>query len=107
MIFLPTIAAPYDGIPPGKSDDASALMSTTRNTGGSFGIAIISKLLTHREQFHQSRLAQHAIPSSAQDTLNHLTSHFVAQGSLRVLRNSRRLRASGCRCRHRHRSSAT
>ncbi|MFZ1171384.1 MAG: EmrB/QacA family drug resistance transporter, partial [Bradyrhizobium sp.] len=35
------------------------------------------------EQFHQSRLVEHAIPSSVayQDTLQQMTNYFVAQGS--------------------------
>jgi DHA2 family multidrug resistance protein len=38
---------------------------------------------THREQFHQSRLIEHVLPSSAQyqDTLHQVTSYFAAQGS--------------------------
>jgi hypothetical protein len=49
-----------------------------------FGAAdptIVSNVLTHRE--HQSRLVEHAIPSSVQyqDSLNQVTHYFVAQGS--------------------------
>jgi len=83
LIFLPIMAASYDGLPSGKTDDASALMNAARNTGGSIGISIASNVLTHREQFHQSRLVEHAIPSGVQyqDTLNQVTNFFVAQGS--------------------------
>jgi MFS transporter, DHA2 family, multidrug resistance protein len=83
LIFLPIIAASYDGLPPGKTDQASAMMNAARNTGGSIGIAIVSNVLAHREQFHQSRLVEHAIPSSAQyqETLNQVTNYFVAQGN--------------------------
>jgi DHA2 family multidrug resistance protein len=83
LIFVPIMAASYDGIPPAKTDDASALMNAARNTGGSIGISIVSNVLTHREQFHQSRLVEHAIPSSAQfqGTLNQATNYFLAQGS--------------------------
>jgi MFS transporter, DHA2 family, multidrug resistance protein len=40
-------------------------------------------VLTHREQFHQSRLVEQVIPSSAQyqDTLQQVTSFFTAHGS--------------------------
>jgi DHA2 family multidrug resistance protein len=83
LIFLPILAASYDGIPPGKTDQASALMNAARNTGGSIGISIVSNVLSHREQFHQSRLVEHAIPSSVQyqDTLHQATNFFAAQGS--------------------------
>jgi DHA2 family multidrug resistance protein len=40
-------------------------------------------VLAHREQFHQSRLVEHAIPSSVQyqDRLHQVTNYFVAHGS--------------------------
>ncbi|HEX4172223.1 MAG TPA: DHA2 family efflux MFS transporter permease subunit [Acetobacteraceae bacterium] len=83
LIFLPIMAASYDGVPSEKTDQASALMNAARNTGGSIGISIVSNVLAHREQFHQSRLVEHAIPSSVQyqDTLQQVTNYFVAQGS--------------------------
>jgi DHA2 family multidrug resistance protein len=83
LIFLPIIGASYEGLPPGKTDQASALMNAARNTGGSIGVSIASNILAHREQFHQNMLAENAIPSSIayQDTLQHLTHYFVAQGS--------------------------
>jgi len=83
LIFLPIMAASYDGIPPTKTDQASALMNAARNTGGSIGISIVSNVLTDRGQFHQSRLVESVIPSSPQyqDTLVQVTHYFVAQGS--------------------------
>jgi DHA2 family multidrug resistance protein len=40
-------------------------------------------VLTHREQFHQSRLVESVLPSSVQyqDTLHRMTDYFVAQGN--------------------------
>jgi MFS transporter, DHA2 family, multidrug resistance protein len=83
LIFVPIMAASYDGIPPSKTDQASALINAARNTGGSIGVSIVSNVLTHREQFHQSRLVEQVTPSSAQyqDTLQQVTSFFAAQGS--------------------------
>ncbi len=83
LVFLPIMAASYDGVPSEKTDQASALMNAARNTGGSIGISIVSNVLAHREQFHQSRLVEHVIPSSMQyqDTLQQVTNYFVAQGS--------------------------
>ena len=83
LIFVPTMAASYDGIPQSKTDQASALINAGRNTGGSIGISIVSNVLTHREQFHQSRLGEQVIPSSAQyqDTLQQIMSFFTAHGS--------------------------
>jgi DHA2 family multidrug resistance protein len=40
-------------------------------------------VLWRREQFHQTRLVDQALPSSVQyqDTLHHMTNYFVGQGS--------------------------
>jgi MFS transporter, DHA2 family, multidrug resistance protein len=82
LIFVPIMAASYDGIPPSKTDQASALINAARNTGGSIGVSIVSNVLTHREQFHQSRLVEQVIPSSAQyqNTLQQIASFFAGQG---------------------------
>jgi DHA2 family multidrug resistance protein len=83
LIFVPILAASYDGIPRDKTDQASALLTAARNTGGSIGVSLASNVLAFREQFHQSRLAEQAIPSSIsyQDTLQQVTHYFVVQGS--------------------------
>jgi MFS transporter, DHA2 family, multidrug resistance protein len=90
LIFLPIMAASYDGLPPGKTDQASALMNAARNTGGSIGVSIASNILAHREQFHQNMLAENAIPSSIsyQDTLQQLTHYFTSHGSSLVQAHS-------------------
>jgi MFS transporter, DHA2 family, multidrug resistance protein len=83
LIFVPIMAASYVGVPPDRTDQASAMMNMARNTGGSIGISIVSNVLSHREQFHQSRLVESVVPSSPQyqDTLQQVTHYFVAQGS--------------------------
>jgi MFS transporter, DHA2 family, multidrug resistance protein len=83
LIFVPIMAASYDGIEPSKTDQASALINAARNTGGSIGVSIVSNVLTHREQFHQSRLVEQVIPSSTtyQDTLQQITNYFATHGS--------------------------
>ena len=83
LIFVSVTTASYHGIPPDKTDQASALINAARNTGGSIGISIAANVLEHREQFHQSRLVESVIPSSVQfqDTLHQVTSYFVGQGS--------------------------
>ena len=82
LIFLSIMAASYDGIPPDKTDQASALINAARNTGGSIGVSLAANVLAHREQFHQTRLIEHALPTSPQyqDTLQQVTSYFVAHG---------------------------
>jgi DHA2 family multidrug resistance protein len=83
FMFLSITTASYDGIPKDKTDQASALINAARNTGGSIGISIVANVLAHREQFHQSRLVEHATPSSVayQQTIQQATEHFLAQGS--------------------------
>jgi DHA2 family multidrug resistance protein len=83
LIFLSITTASYNGIPRDKTDQASALINAARNIGASIGVSLVSNVLAHREQFHQSRLVEHAIPSSVeyQATLHQVTSYFVAQGS--------------------------
>src|SRR5579863_1714258 len=82
LIFVPILAASYDGIPPSKSDQASALINVARNTGSSIGVSLVSNVLTHREQFHQNRLIEQVVPSSMpyQNTLQQVTAYFQAHG---------------------------
>jgi MFS transporter, DHA2 family, multidrug resistance protein len=82
LIFVPIMAASYDGIDPSKTDQASALINAARNTGGSIGVSIVSNVLTHREQFHQNRLVEQVIPSSTtyKEALQQITNYFAAQG---------------------------
>jgi DHA2 family multidrug resistance protein len=83
LIFLPIITASYDGVPPGKTDQASALMNAARNIGGSMGISLAANVLWFRGQEHQSRLVEHVVPSSVQyqETLRQVTAYFLAHGS--------------------------
>jgi MFS transporter, DHA2 family, multidrug resistance protein len=83
LLFLPIMTASYEGIRPGKSDQASAMLNAARNTGGSIGISLANNVLWDREQFHQSMLVGQATPSTVQyqDTLHQMTNYFVAQGS--------------------------
>jgi MFS transporter, DHA2 family, multidrug resistance protein len=97
LVFVSITTASYDGIPADKTDQASALINAARNTGGSIGISIVSNVLTHREQFHQSRLVEQAIPSSPQyqDALHQITQFFVQQGSALVQAQQQAVAAIG------------
>jgi DHA2 family multidrug resistance protein len=83
MIFLSITGASYEGIPPDRTDQASALINMARNTGGSIGVSIGQNVLAYRQQFHQSRLVENVIPSNPayQETLRQITEYFQAQGS--------------------------
>jgi DHA2 family multidrug resistance protein len=86
LIFIPITIASYDGIPPEKTDQASALINVARNVGSSIGIALSINVLAHRQQFHQSRLVEHVVPSSTQyqETLQRVTDYFATHGSSAV-----------------------
>ena len=64
FLFIPINTVAYDGLPPDKTNQASALMNVARNLGGSIGISLANVVLTQRTQFHQSRLAENTVPSS-------------------------------------------
>jgi DHA2 family multidrug resistance protein len=57
FLFIPITSVSYAGLPPGKSNNASALINTMRNLGGSFGISLAVGLLASRGQYHHARLA--------------------------------------------------
>ncbi|HEU5079029.1 MAG TPA: DHA2 family efflux MFS transporter permease subunit [Opitutaceae bacterium] len=58
FLFVPISTVAYAGLPPDKSNNASALINTMRNLGGSFGISVAVALLARRGQFHHSRLSE-------------------------------------------------
>jgi MFS transporter, DHA2 family, multidrug resistance protein len=83
FLFLPVTTASYDGVPPDRTNQASALINVARNLGGSMGVALSQSMLAQRQQFHQSRLVEHIAPSDVgyQQTIDTMTRFFQAQGS--------------------------
>jgi DHA2 family multidrug resistance protein len=83
LLFLPVTTASYQGIPPDKTNQASALINVARNLGGSMGVAMVQTVWQQRQQFHQSRLIEHVAPSDVgyQQTIDAMTRFFQAQGS--------------------------
>jgi MFS transporter, DHA2 family, multidrug resistance protein len=83
FLFIPINSVAYDGLPPDKTNQASALMNIARNVGGSIGISAANVVLTQRTQFHQARLVENTIPSSPayQSTLSQMTKYFMAHGA--------------------------
>jgi DHA2 family multidrug resistance protein len=59
FLFIPISAVSYNGVPPGKNNDASAIINLTRNLGGSVGVSLASTMLAWRTQFHHARLSEH------------------------------------------------
>ncbi|GJD99395.1 Fatty acid resistance protein FarB [Methylobacterium isbiliense] len=83
MIFLSITAASYEGIPKEQTDQASALINVARNVGGSMGVSLAQNVLAYRQQFHQSRLVEHVVPSGPayQQTLRAATEYFATHGA--------------------------
>lgn len=83
FLFLPVTTASYDGLPPEKTNQASALINVSRNIGGSMRVALAQTMLAQRQQFHQTRLVEHAAPSDLgyQQTIDAVTRYFQAQGA--------------------------
>lgn len=83
FLFLPATTASYDGLPPEKTNQASALINVSRNIGGSMRVALAQTMLAQRQQFHQTRLVEHAAPSDLgyQQTIDAVTRYFQAQGA--------------------------
>ncbi|MBV9533700.1 MAG: DHA2 family efflux MFS transporter permease subunit, partial [Bradyrhizobium sp.] len=83
LLFVPVTTASYDGVPPQKTNQASALINVARNLGGSMGVALTQTIWAQRQQFHQSRLVEHIVPSDIayQQAIAAMTRFFKAQGS--------------------------
>ncbi|HEX3728211.1 MAG TPA: DHA2 family efflux MFS transporter permease subunit [Opitutaceae bacterium] len=64
FLFVPITTVSYAGLPPEKSPNASALINTMRNLGGSFGISVAVAILARRGQFHHARLSEAVTPFS-------------------------------------------
>ena len=62
FLFVPVTSAAYVGIPPEKSNEASAMMNLMRNLGGSFGISLSQTALAEWTQRHQTHLVEHLTP---------------------------------------------
>jgi DHA2 family multidrug resistance protein len=83
FLFVPINTAAYTGIPQGKTNNVSALMNLSRNLGGSFGIALLSTILTRRSQYHIQTLGYHTSeynPNYAEWT-NRATQYLQQQGA--------------------------
>ena len=59
LFFVPLNTIAYGDLPPGKSNNASALLNLMRNLGGSIGISVAVTLLDRRSQAHQVALTDH------------------------------------------------
>jgi DHA2 family multidrug resistance protein len=80
FLFIPINTVAFLGVPPEKSNNASAIINMMRNIGGSFGIALATTLVARRQQYHQSVLIEHVTPYSSQydQTIQAMQQAFAA-----------------------------
>ncbi len=62
LLFIPINTAAFLTVKPEKSSAASALINVSRNLGGSFGISLVTTMLSRSSQAHQTVLVSHATP---------------------------------------------
>jgi MFS transporter, DHA2 family, multidrug resistance protein len=62
FLFIPLTTLTLSSIRKEEMGNATAIFNLLRNLGGSFGVAIVTTLLTRRAQFHQVHLVEHLAP---------------------------------------------
>jgi DHA2 family multidrug resistance protein len=58
LVLVPLLSMATSGLPKNEAGSASAIFNMVRNLGGSIGIALLSTLVTRREQFHSVRIGE-------------------------------------------------
>ena len=59
FLFVPINTVAYSFLPREKNNAASGFINLSRNIGGSFGISVVTTMLSRRAQVHQVNLAGH------------------------------------------------
>jgi len=62
FLFIPLTTLTLSDIRKEEMGNASAIFNLLRNLGGSFGVAIVTTMLTRRAQFHQVHLVERLTP---------------------------------------------
>jgi DHA2 family multidrug resistance protein len=83
FLFVPINVAAFSAMPRERLGYATGLMNLFRNVGGSGGIAMITTLLSQRQQLHQERLVSHltTLDTGYMDTLRGIAANLVAKGA--------------------------
>ena len=83
MIFVPLTTVTLATIPRQEMGNATGMFNLLRNIGGSVGIAMAATILARKEQFYQTTLVSHALPSSPvwQMRLQGLKQALIARGA--------------------------
>ena len=82
LFLIPLLSMATADIPQKEAGSASALFNMMRNMGGSFGIALLSTLVTNREHLHSVRIGSTVTAESPLVTqrLSEVTSLLLAKG---------------------------
>ncbi len=105
LVFIPTTAAAYYGMPKEKNNAIAGLVNFMRNIGASVGTSVVTTVLARRDQFHQERLGSHLTAGNAEfrstvnglaQQLQHsgLSAHDAMNGAYARLYRSLQLQAS-------------
>ncbi|MBD0303018.1 MAG: DHA2 family efflux MFS transporter permease subunit [Tolypothrix sp. T3-bin4] len=83
LMIVPLSAITTGNIEREQAGSASGLFNMMRNLGGSIGIAILSTLLSKREQFHSNRIGESVSLYSpeTQQRIDQLTQFFISRGT--------------------------
>ena len=79
LTFVPLSAIATAGLHREQQADGSALFNIMRNLGGSVGTALLSTMITQREQFHDFRIGERVTAYSpyVQQFLSHQSVHYL------------------------------
>ncbi|MDQ6623476.1 MAG: MFS transporter, partial [Verrucomicrobiota bacterium] len=80
--IVPVTALATATLAPKDAASGSAIFNIFRNVGGSFGIAMLSTVITRREQFHDMRIGESitAYDPATQNRLGLMTTNFLRHG---------------------------
>jgi MFS transporter, DHA2 family, multidrug resistance protein len=80
--IVPVAALAVSTLPPKDAPNGSAIFNIFRNVGGSVGIAILSTLVTRREQFHDLRIGESvtAYSQATQARVDAVQQSFITKG---------------------------
>ena len=80
--IVPVTGLAVATLAPKDAGSGSAIFNIFRNIGGSFGIALLSTLVTRREQFHDLRIGEWVTPYSpaAQARITSVQQTFIEKG---------------------------
>src|ERR1700693_6317067 len=93
--IVPLSAIATAGLMREQQGDGSALFNIARNLGGSVGTALLSAMITQREQFHDFRIGERVTGYrlQVQNFLNSQAAHYDQQGGDPVLAMKRAYKA--------------